>query len=175
MPIRTETRALPREADGVVAFFKRVIRLPRVTEIRVTPDEFAVSRDMEGAGAVIPEIGAELETQELEDLEFVLEKTSEQLEELAFDAERNPYFALLEATSLLSAARLTICGLLAPRGTLLADYFGLDENAEPETLFGIRVLYHDLGERYPDKIVVFGGPTIYFNDATRGVILDTGV
>lgn len=169
--LRTHSEPLPRSIDLIVALFKRVVQLPQVQEIRVTPDEFVVSRLMEedDEAAVVPKTETKVDA----DIEYVLAKT--ELHEAPFDPGKHPYIALAEATERLTRDRLRVCGIMAPKGSLFADYFGLDEDSAPEAFMGIRVIYHNLEEKFPDKIVVFGGPTIYFNDASHGVIIDTGV
>lgn len=168
--LKTHSEPLPRGTDQLVALFKRVVLLPHVVEIKVTPTEFLVVRDMgeDEDAPVVPKA----ETQVAVDVDAMLANIY--LMELEFDPERHPYIALHNATALLSRDRRVVCGIMAPEGPLMADYFGLPENEMPDTFMGIRVVYHD-SEKYPDKIVVVGGPTVYFNDATQGIILDTGV
>lgn len=168
--LRTHSEPLPRSIDLIVALFKRVVQLPQVQEIRVTPEEFYVSRLMDNdEEPVVPKTETKIDA----DVEYVLAKT--ELYEAPFDPTKHPYIALAEATERLTRDRLRVCGIMAPKGSLFADYFGLDEDVVPEAFMGIRVIYHGLEEKFPDKIVVFGGPTVYFNDATHGVIIDTGV
>jgi len=167
--LRSHSEPLPRGNDQLVALFKRVVQLPDVMEIRVTPKEFMVLRNMKDDSPVVPKTETTVDA----DIEYVLAQT--ELSEPEFDPRRHPYVALADATAQLSKRRLQVCGIVAPEGSLLADYFGLPEDEVPETFMGIRVIYHSLEEKYPDKIVVFGGPTVYFNDATHGIIIDTGV
>lgn len=169
--LRTHSEPLPRSIDQIIALFKRVVQLPNVMEIRVTPEEFAVSREMDEDDdqQVVPKTETKIDA----DVEYVLAKT--ELVESVFDPAQHPYVALAEATAKLTRDRLRVCGIMAPKGPLFADYFGLPEDELPEAFMGIRVIYHSLTDKFPDKIVVFGGPTIYFNDATHGVIIDTGV
>jgi len=172
MKLRTHNEPLPRSIDQIIALFKRAVQLPHVMEIRVSPEEFHVVREMEDdEEPVLPKSETKIDA----DIEYVLSRTVENLFEPEFDPARHPYVALRDATEHLSKDRLRVCGIMVPRGPLFADYFGLDEDAMPETIMGIRVIYHNLTDKYPDKIVVFGGPTVYFNDATHGVIIDTGV
>lgn|GEM_PF-4290388 len=165
--LKSHSEPLPRSNDGVIALFKRVLQLSAVTEIKVTVDEFSVTRDIED-GVVLPPLG---ELMQDADAEFILTRIADNLETMGSPAS-HPYFVLVAATAMVSQDRRKVCAILAPRGTLLADYFGLPD--APEVFLGIPVIYHDLEDKYPDKIVVFGGPTIYFNDATHGVIIDTG-
>jgi hypothetical protein len=171
--LRTHSETLPRGIDSVVSLFKRVMQLQNVMEIKVTPEEFIVIREMdeEDDGPVVPKAETSIDA----DAEHVLARLADNLVEPTFDPNRHPYVALHEATDRLSRDRLRVCGIMAPKGPLFADYFGLPEDTMPETFMGIRVIYHSLENKYPDKIVVFGGPTVYFNDASHGVIIDTGV
>lgn len=170
--LRTHSEPLPRSADQIISLFKRAIMLPHTMEIRITPEEFLLSRELEDDEEVV---FPKSETKVDADIEYVLARTVDNLYEPPFDPSRHPYIALQEATAHLAKDRLRVCGIMAPKGSLFADYFGLDEDEMPETFMGIRVIYHSLTDKYPDKIVVFGGPTVYFNDATHGVIIDTGV
>lgn len=174
MKTRIHSEPLPRSGDALLALFKRSMQLPSVTEVVVTPTEFRVSRALEDDDEVVfPKETAGPDA----DLEHLLAKITSMdgLEEAVVDPRCNPYIILRNVTKTVTDRLLRVVALVVPRGPLFADYFGLEEGAMPDSFMGIRVTYHDFADRYPDKLVVLGGPTIYFNDATLAVIVDTGV
>lgn len=167
--LRIHSEPLPRSQELILQRFKQAIQLSGVEEIRITPKEFVVHRRMEDEGPVFSDEPPDMEA----DAEFLLTKISENLVELPKTDASHPYVDLAEATSQINRQRLHVCAILAPRN--LADVFGLEPGSEPDTFCGMKVIYHDLEEKYPDKLVLLGGPTRYISDATCGVIVDTGI
>lgn len=174
MKTRIHSEPLPRSGDALLALFKRAMQLPSVVELVVNPTEFRVSRALEDDDeAVFPKETAGPDA----DFEHLMAKIAEAdgLTEAAVDPTLNPYLVLRNVTEEITDDNARVVAIIAPRGPLFSDYFGLAEDTMPDSFMGIRVTYHDLVDRYPGKLVVLGGPTIYFNDATRAVIVDTGV
>lgn len=169
MKVRTHNEPLPKGVERIISLFKRVMQLKNVLKVEVTPDEFVVTRQMEDDDeAVLPKTETKAEV----DVEYLISKIT--LVELEFEPNSHPYLSLTRATQKLTGDRHRICGILAPSGDMFADFFGLAEHSVPETFLGMSVSYHE-EPKYPDKLLVLGGPTIYFHDATHGVILDMGV
>lgn len=169
MKLRTHSEPLPKGVDRVVSLFKRAMQLNNVVRVEVTADEFIVTRQMDNEeDPVLPKTETKLDV----DLEYLLGHV--ELTEAAFTPDTHPYLNLTNATERLTNNRLKISGLLAPRGDTFSDFFGLAEHSMPETFLGMRVIYHE-NEKYPDKLLVLGGPTVYFNDASHGVIIDMGI
>jgi len=166
--LRTADLPTPRTAEGVIALVKRVIGLSSVMEIRITPSGVSVTRSMDSDDPVVPEPG---EINDDVDFEFLLGRV--ELIEQRFDPESHPYLSLEAATRRLTGEGLRVAAILAPEPEILAAYLGYDEGVEPRTVFGIRVVY-STESKYPDKIVVIGGPTLFLSDATHGIILDIG-
>jgi hypothetical protein len=167
---RIHSEPLPNTVERILALFKRAIVVPNVLKIEVTDTEFVVTRDMGDDDAPVLPVGDSTDI----DVEFILKNVADNLDHVDFDPGAHPYTTLVNTTKRLTDAKLVICGLLAPRGGLLADYFGLEEGSEPGVFIGLRVLYHDLKD-YEDKIVVFAGQTAFFNDSTHALIIDPGV
>lgn len=94
------------------------------------------------------------------------------LVELEFQPDNHPYLQLYDATRRLVDRGLTVTAILAPDPDTLSAFLGLEEE-EPEAVFGIRVIYMH-SEKYPDKLVVVGGPTSYLLDLSNGVVIDIG-
>lgn len=170
-PVRkTHSEPLPASSEKVVALVKRVLQLPRVQEIRITPTTFEVTRLLDPAeAAVIPEADAAVEI----DFDFLLTRLRV-LEEVPFSPDTHPYIALVQATQHIATQRLIVSALFAPTSEALEAYFGLDENPGITHFMGIPVIFHH-DERYPMKLLVVGGPTSYVSDATAGIIIDIGV
>jgi len=170
MKLRVHNEPLPKGVERVVSLFKRVMQLSGIQKVEVTPEEFIVSRLMEDEddSPVLPKTETKIDV----DLEFLMGKIRLLTQE--FKPDSHPYLNLGLATKTISNERLRVCGILAPAGDIFADYFGIEEHSQPDTFLGMNVSYHE-NEKYPDKLLVLGGPTIYFNDATFGVIIDMGV
>lgn len=166
--LRTADLQMPRTAEGVISLVKRVMELSAVTEIRITPNGISVTRSMESDDdAVVPEI----EGTDTPDFDFMLERI--ELLQIPFDPGSHPYMCLESATRRLTGEGLKVVAILAPDPETFAAYLGLDEGSTPKTVFGIKVVYPE-DPKYPDKLVVVGGPTTYLSDSTHGVILDIG-
>jgi hypothetical protein len=171
--LRAHSQSLPKGKDNVIALVKRVLGLSGVQEIRIRPNEFFVERLMPDDDtpvlpkevAVVPEI----------ELDFLLAKieANNELHSGEFSPETHPYVILERVTHELSGIRnLVVCGMIAPVD-MVSAYFDLD-NEDPPTVMGIKMLYTS-EEKYADKLVVLGGPTVYIADATHGIIIDMGV
>lgn len=170
--LRSDTRALPRTAEELVALFKRVIELPDLQKVEVTPTQVLVQRLVSDDESVIPEPE---DARDEADPEFIL-KTIEKsggLVELEFDPNRHPYISLLDATGKISAKKFRPSYVIAPAGGWLGAFLGLPEGAEPETCFGMKVIYTG-SDLFEDKLLVLGGPSNLLTDVAYGVVIDMG-
>ncbi len=165
--LKTAELNLPKNQEGVIALFKRVLVLPKTMDIRVTPSSFTVSRYVAGDEDVVPE-----DIDVIPDFEFVTGKIA--MEEIPFQPGAHPYLVVEAAMRMLTDTGLKICGILAPDASMLVAYLGLDLEVAPEYVLGHRVIYT---EKTPslEKLVIVGGSSHYFIDATHGVIVDMGV
>ena len=172
MTLKTHSQALPRGKDNALTLIKRVLSLSGVQEIRIRPNEIFIEREVDDEEPVLPK---EKEDTDNVDIEYLLSRV--ELTALPPDAGANPYYLLEQVTRSFTDDDLMVCGIVAPRD-ILADYFDLvGTDGDPTHIMGIRVLYFssEKSEEYAYKLVIFGGPTIYTSDATRGVIIDMGV
>lgn len=172
--LRSDVRALPRSPEELVGLFKRLIELPGIQKVEVTPQNITVQRLISDQEAVIPEAG-EGEAAEV-DVSFLLTSITktEMLVELPFDPERHPYHALLGATAHIHEKKFRPSFLVAPEGEWLGAYLGLPEGTVPESCFGMRVIY-TRDDAFEDKLLVLGGPTNLLTDVSIGVAINLGV
>lgn len=172
--LRSDVRTLPRSPEELVLLFKRLIELPGIQRVEVTPQNIIVQRLISDNEQVIPDAG-EGESTEI-DIGFLLTSISknEALIELPFEPDRHPYHALLSATAHIHDKKLRPCFLIAPEGEWLGAYLGLPEGAVPESCFGMRVVY-TRDEAFEDKLLVLGGPSNLLTDVSIGVAINLGV
>lgn len=170
-PVRkTHSEPLPASVEKVVAMFKRVLQLPNVQEIRVTPNTFEVTRLLEPTEtSVMPE------PESIQDIDFdFLLSNLRVLEEVSFSPDNHPYIDLVKATQKINSQKLVVSAMAAPTPEVLCAFFGLDDDPTLTHVLGIPVIFHR-DSRYPMKLVILGGSTNYISDASTGVIIDMGV
>jgi hypothetical protein len=172
--LRSDTRTLPRSPEELVALFKRLIELPGIQKVEVTPQNITVQRLISDQEQVIPEVG-EGEAAEVDPifLPTAISK-NEALVELSFDPERHPYHALLGATDMIHEKKLRPSFIVAPEGEWLGAYLGLPEGTVPESCFGMRVIY-TRDDAFEDKLLVLGGLSNLLTDVSIGVAINLGV
>lgn len=163
---KTQTEPLPRSVEDLVAFFKSVIVLPCLEEIRVTPKSVSVRRLVEEGEPVLPR-----RSEERPDPPFVLGRL--ELDHLPFDPEAHPLLSLLDAMGRVTDRNLRPSHLLAPEGPWVAAYVGLPGDEPPSHLYGMEVLCSSADE-FEEKMVVVGTSTGYLEDARFGVVIDMG-
>jgi hypothetical protein len=171
--LRSDTRGLPRTAEELVALFKRVVELPGIQKIEVTPAQVLVQRLVADGESVIPEPEEENESLDPAFILSLIEKNGG-LVALEFDPARHPYISLLEATSKISAQKLRPTFIVVSPGGWLGAFLGLPEGEfEPDTCFGMKVIY-TANEIFEEKLLVLGGPSNLLTDVSYGVVIDMG-
>jgi hypothetical protein len=86
--------------------------------------------------------------------------------------EDHPYLLLAKATAMIAGTNNHVLALLAPDVTTTMAFFGL-EGEPPKEILGMRLIYDtsEGGPRFPDRLVVLGGPTHHLDDAQIGVLI----
>ncbi len=163
-----ESVALPSGHARLVEFLAKLLQLPALQEVRVSPAGISVTRGVE---PVIPEgLHALLagDAAGEPDLLFLMQRLD--LQVLPAEKQRHQLETFVEAFAALGGRHPV---LLASRTVdELAGYLGYEEGKILTTLFGVPVVAHSYVES--GHFILFGSPTGHHFEIDTAVLLDTG-
>lgn len=163
LTMRAKDIPLPRGLNALFSALKKIIHLPNVAELRVTPGGISVTRAVAAGEEVLPDTlddYTSLEGLVMAVLEKVTLTTIEPLEGGLLPT-------ALEAFNLIGREGLVVTGVVAPWDSgSLRDALGAKE--PPTHFFGAPV-YYELDDSYHAQCIVLGGTSHLIDDYTRGV------
>ncbi len=168
--LATESLALPKSVDGVLAIFTKLLALSEVQEIVVTPVGISVTRRVEPGVEVVPAGTSDVPVSQVLGL-------LDHLDSLPPSKHTNPYLRLVDACVVLRRYNAVPAMIVVFDLEEFAAFLGLEVDGlgTPPEVLGIPVHVMDAQQdEYSGKIVIFGGASKYLSDAKYGVVFDVG-
>ena len=151
--------------NRLVGFVKRVLHLPRVTKMEITPESIYISRVVAPGEPGVPD---EVDTVSVP-FEALISKPIELLPDIS-DVRFTT--RIQKACSMLNENGYVPSLLVAPEDpNILNDVLPFEQEGVLTHLFGIPVQY-DLGTEFHNQAVLFGGATPLYDDIQTGIAIE---
>jgi hypothetical protein len=164
--------ALPRSLKNLQEGVYRLLELPKLAELRVTPGGIELTRSTDEpipSGILQSFEGAE---DQYPEIELIIEAVA--LDVLAFDPSHHPLTVLLKLFEAVTSKDLRAVAWYAPADDSLDAYLGLPESTLPQSLFGLPVRYV-APSMLENKLLLLASETAFAMDASYGIVADIGV
>lgn len=167
--VRKHEEPLPSTFDGVISYLKKVLILPSVQKVEVTPSHITIFREVREGEVVVP-------SADVEEIEVAIGDLIKNLSlaNYKYTPGEHPYVCLERGVRILTNSDLFVTHILAPEGEWLSAWLDLD--CVPEQggrVFGMKVAYSP-SDMLEGRVLLLGSPSSagLLVDATQGLIID---
>jgi len=152
-----------------MAYLKKVLVLPSVQKVEVTPSQISVFREVREGEAVVP--GGDVAEVEVDIGDLI---RSIELVNHEFIPGEHPYISLERAARTLTEEDMFVTHILAPEGEWLSAWLSLDYVPPQEgRVLGMKVMY-STSDMLDGRVLLLGSPSSagLLVDTTNGIVID---